>query len=115
MLETIKNKLRVYSQNIVVENKKLEVKQSTKEGSGLGVFALETIPAGVVFLECVDVHSANSDVINKKINDLAYNGDINCYETVENIKNNINVGHIIEQTKHEWMNFFGILPEKVYL
>jgi hypothetical protein len=63
----------------------------------------------------VNAHIANSNTIDKKINDLAYKGDYSSYDTVENIERNINVGYIVRDPEHEWMSFFGIGPSQIYL
>lgn len=103
-----------YNQDVIVETKKLEIRESTNKQAGLGVFALEPINAGTIFLECINPEIANSDTIDKKINDLAYKGECSDYDTEENIENNVNVGYIIKDSEHEWTSFFGGVP-KIYL
>ena len=110
MSETIKSKLRVrykYEQNVNVETKKLEVRQSTNEKAGLGVFACEFIPAGTIFLK--------SGTISQKINDLAYKGDCLNYDTTDNIEHNINVGYIVKEGEHGWLSSFEVNISQIYL
>ncbi len=78
----------------------------------MGVFALEPIAAGTIFLDCY----ADDDIkIHTNINDLAYHGPICNYDTNENIEQNINVGYIVRDHEHEFMRFFGHSPKNVYL
>jgi DNA-binding protein Fis len=55
-----------------------------------------------------------NDHINKVINDLAFNGDINSYDKDENIEANTNVGYIVRY-EDKCMEFFGEVPNNVYL
>ena len=110
MSDTIKSKLRVrceYSRNVKVDPKKLEIRPSSNVKAGLGVFALEFIPAETIFFECINHHIADTGTIDKKINDLAYQGQCCDYDTLENIQTNINVGYLVKDCKDEWMSIFG--------
>lgn len=116
-MNNIKSKIRIQyksDQTILLNPKKLEIKESTNQQAGLGVFASEFIPSGTIFLECIDVEKSNSDAINKKINDLAYKGTCNGYDTLENIEQNINIGYIVKY-QEDWMSFFDDHIPKVYL
>jgi hypothetical protein len=118
MSDTIRSKLMVHykhDQNVIIETKKLEVRQSTSERAGLGVFALEPIPAGTIFLECIDVKNAKSSTIDKKINDLAYKGQCSDYNSAKNIEMDINVGYIIKIPEDLCMLFFGESTPNIYL
>lgn len=114
-------KLRVFttnSQQLNVINKTLEIKQSTKSNAGLGVFALEDIPSGTIFLECFNFNCKDKpnvdDDIGYFINDLAYNGDLVNYETKSNVNFNINVGYVC-QYNDEATLFFGGEPNRLFL
>ena len=119
MSETIKSKLRIrqqYGQKVTIEAKKLEIRPSSTVDASLGVFAVEPIPAGTIFLEVIDAHIENSDTVSKKINDLAYHGNCSNYDTEENIACYTNVGYIVQDCEHQYMQFFGMgSPSKIYL
>jgi hypothetical protein len=98
---------------VKLEEKKLEVKICEY---GKGVFALEPIKEGTVFLKCDDPYNINSGSIERYINDLNYNGDIDEYKTDENIKQNTNVGYIRRMDMNDPRVFlFGEFHGDLYL
>jgi hypothetical protein len=112
-----RNNLRVVKPSneiVTVEQKKLEIKQSTKVGAGNGVFACEDILQGTVFMECKDFHLIKNDHIDKMINDLAFDGNVNSYDNDQNIEMNTNIGYVVKY-EHECIQFFGGSPSNLYL
>ncbi len=77
-------------EEIQVKHVQLVINESTNKNAGLGLFAYEFIPKGTAFLEVTD----QNDQRGYMINDLAYHGTLDNYETDENIEKYINVGYI---------------------
>lgn len=124
---------------VTLENKKFEIRQSTIPNSGYGLFALEDIPAGTVFMKCENCHLADSvadkltdsfvDEINTKLlnfdfkcanvnvgkymNDLAYNNNLPTYDEDFNVSDKINVGYIRHMLTDLMM--FGMEVPKIYM
>lgn len=85
--------------NLVLD-KKLEIRETSNiDSDGFGVFTLEDIPKGTIFY--------TSDEINYKINDLAWNGNIENYGTKENVEINTNVLFFIDCEDIAWFYLEG--------
>lgn len=87
----------IKSCDIELHEKTLEIKKSTIENAGDGVFALEDIPAGTIF---------KPYELEKKINDLAWNNNIDDYLSMDYLNNKINTVVVIETDMPELL-FFG--------
>lgn len=114
---SVLNKLLVTEDSnkiINVINVKLEIKKSTIEGAGNGVFTCEDIKEGTIFFECIDFHLVENGNLDKVINDLAYYGTLQGYNVDKNIIDNTNVGYIV-QYKDPIKQMFGGWPDKMYL
>jgi len=115
---SIKKQLRIIckqDKKISVNKKNLKVGPSTKPDAGMGLFAMEDINQGEIFMEC-DVYGPDTDRtdLGKMINDLAWNDSLETYDTDINIQKHINAGYVV-QYDHDFMIFFGGQPNKVYL
>jgi len=73
----------------------VEIKPSTVENAGEGLFTKTKINKGDVVLCCPDAINPGSSHISKKINDLAYNGNLTLYENDEHVLKHINLGYKI--------------------
>lgn len=105
-------------QPLQVDDKKIEIRESTNSNAGFGVFALEDIPYNTIFLECFnfnnkDYSKSNND-IGYFINDLAYNNDLVNYETESNVNANINIGYVCRYN-NEANLFLGSEPDRLFL
>jgi hypothetical protein len=92
----VHNKLRVrveIGDEVNVSQKKLAILESNIDGAGLGLFALEKIRKGTAFLDA-DIRNGREMGIGYYINDMAYNGSSENYETDVNVIRNINVGYL---------------------
>jgi hypothetical protein len=111
--QKIRNLTCVYvsdDQVIEVSSKyELEVRPSTLNGAGKGLFATNHIPKDSILMEVI---SESLEDCQKSLgwfmNDLAYRGDASLYNEKENIEKNINVGALIKGHK-----FFG--NQKMFL
>ena len=101
------------STELTVIDKKLEVRKSTLDGSGEGLFALERIPKGTIFISAGDIN--NYDTISRKINDLAYRGSVEKYDIDENVLAHINIGYVVKMD--QLCMFFGptVGTHEIYL
>jgi hypothetical protein len=91
----------------------LEIRESTIKGAGDGLFTRSKINKGDVILCISDADNIHSTHISKKINDLAYNGDMELYENDEHVLKNINLGYIIHADAFALM--FGCGQMMVYM
>jgi hypothetical protein len=99
---------KIISENITIIPKKIIIKETTNIMSNNyeeGVFAEEDIQKGTIF--------ALANDISIKINDLAWYGDIDNYETMKNIKLNINT--IICAHYKDVLSMFSGKDEALYL
>jgi SET domain-containing protein len=81
-------------EQLTVDEKKLEVRKSTVNGAGEGLFALERIPKGTIFISAGDIN--NYDTISRKMNDLSYHGTLENYDTDANVISCVNTGYIVK-------------------
>jgi hypothetical protein len=79
-----------------LRQKKIEIRPSTNPRAGVGLFALEFIPNGTVILECGDPTYSHDNTIDRKVNDLAYNGSSLYYDDDANIEANTNIGYYVK-------------------
>jgi hypothetical protein len=94
-----------HTKNINVMQVNLEIKPSTIEGAGDGVFTKDYIPKGTYFLE-LSIADQDTNIYFTKMNDLAFNGNIEEYTTDIAIFGNINVGYVIA-VQDIYQMFFG--------
>lgn len=97
MEEIIRYNKRIcdHTAEINVEHKDIEIRLSRH---GDGVFAKERIKKDTIFYKYKTLNLNNVAAENpmiSKINDLAFNGNIEEYNMMENIVENINIGHLV--------------------
>ena len=80
--------------DIIVSDPKLEVRQSTIENGGNGVFAMESV-----------LYDVKEDVISRYINDLTYTGNAHNHELLFKITDNVtNIGYVRPTSKNRISN-----------
>lgn len=87
--------------DIILQDVKLEIKQSTVQNGGNGVFAGEFIKQGTIFCRSV-INDCDETSISGKINDLGYTGSAEEYETnLEQTESKVNIKYINPKDKFD--------------